>query len=113
MSIREQAAASPDVGFRLQRLGEARWHLSGEVDLRAAEAFPAAVRAAAEAQEDGRMWLECSDLRFIDVAGIRALARVMAEADISVCIQGADDSLQRYWKLLEGDSVVPKVVFEA
>lgn len=107
------AAAEPDVGFRLLKVGEARWRLSGVVDLRAAEAFPAAVRAAATAEAGGRVWMECSELRFIDVAGIRTLAQVMAEVETSMCLQGASDSLRRYWELLRDENVIPKVVCDA
>jgi anti-anti-sigma regulatory factor len=112
VNTRVQAAVAPDVGFRLESLGGARWRLSGVVDLRAAEAFPAALRAAAKAG-GGRMWLECSGLRFIDVAGIRTLAQVIAEVETSVCFQGAGDSLRRYWKLLGAESAFSKVVFDA
>lgn len=102
-------AAAQDLGFRIWSSGDGCWHLSGQVDLRAAEAFPAAVRTAAEGRSS--LWLDCTQLAFIDVAGIRALARVARDTGISVQLYGASETLQRCWKLLEWDSAVSSVEF--
>jgi anti-anti-sigma factor len=105
-----QPGASPeDLGFRIWSSGEGRWHVSGQVDLRAAEAFPAALRTAA--QGCGSMCLDCSQLQFIDIAGIRTLAEVAYGSPIHMRLRGADESLHRYWQLLEYDRVVTNVEF--
>ncbi|MFL6112567.1 MAG: MEDS domain-containing protein [Catenulispora sp.] len=101
--------APKDLGFRVWSSGEGRWHLAGQVDLRVAEEFGAVIRTAAEGRTS--LWLDCSRLRFIDVAGIRALARAARSTGVSMRLHGASETLQRSWKLLEWDSVVPNVEF--
>lgn len=106
----QQLGASPgDLGFRIWSSGEGRWHLSGQIDVRAAEAFPAAVRTAAEGRAS--LWLDCTQLRFIDVAGIRALVQVARGTGISIQLHGANDTLRRCWKLLDWESAAPSVEF--
>jgi anti-anti-sigma regulatory factor len=101
--------APQDLGFRIWSSGEGRWHLSGQVDLRAAEAFPAALRTAAA--ERTSLWLDFTQLGFIDIAGIRALAQVAHSTGVSVQVYGASEALKRCWKLLDWDSAVMSVEF--
>ena len=102
-------AASEDLGFRIWSSGPGRWHVSGQVDLRAAEAFPAMVRSAAEGSD--RLYLDCSELDFIDVAGIRALAQVVYSTGTGMRLRGTDEALRRSWRLLGFDSSVTNVEF--
>jgi anti-anti-sigma factor len=106
----QQLGASPrDLGFRIWSSGEGRWHLAGQIDVRAAEAFPAAVRTAAQGRAS--LWLDCTQLRFIDAAGIRALGQVARGTGISIQLHGASDTLRRCWKLLDWESAAPSVEF--
>lgn len=101
--------APEDLGFRIWNSGEGRWHVSGQVDLRAAQAFPAMVRSAAEGSD--RMCLDCSELDFIDVAGIRALAQVAHGTGTLMRLRGTGQTLRRSWQLLGFDSAVTNVEF--
>jgi anti-anti-sigma factor len=109
MHPHQLGTAPQDLGFRVWSSGEGRWHVSGEIDLRAAEAFPAAMCRAAEGRSS--LWLDCTQLRFIDVAGIRALAELAHGAGIAVQLYGTSDTLRRCWKLLEWDTTATSVEF--
>lgn len=98
-----------DLGFRIWSSGAGRWHVSGEVDTRARAAFPAALRTAAEGATS--LWLDCSDLRFIDVAGLHAIARTAHRGDVAVSLHGASAVMRRCWKLLEWDVATPNLEF--
>jgi hypothetical protein len=98
-----------DLGFRIWSSGAGRWHVSGEVDARAGAAFPAALRTAAEGAAS--LWLDCSDLRFIDAAGMRAIARTARRGDVTVSLQGASDLMRRCWEILEWDVATPNLEF--
>lgn len=104
-------APPEDLGFRIWSSGRGRWHVSGQVDLRAAQAFPAMVRTAAESSD--RLCLDCSELDFIDVAGIRALAEVAYGTGTSMRLRGTGETLRRSWQLLGFDSEVTNVEFRA
>ena len=96
--------AAKDAGFQIWSSAEGRWHLSGQVDVAEAEAFRAAVHTAAEGSVS--LSLDCTRLRFIDVAGMRALAQAAHGAGASVQVYGASETLRRCWKLLEWDNTV-------
>jgi hypothetical protein len=98
-----------DLGFRIWNSGEGRWHIAGDVDVRAAEAFPAALRRAADGRT--RLWLDCTELRFIDVAGIRALGQVAYSTGISMQLHGAGETVQHFWKMLDWDSAEARLEF--
>jgi len=104
-----ELGASRSLGFRIWSSGSGRWHLSGQVDLRAAEVFPTALRAAA----DGRaaLWLDCTHLAFIDMAGMRAIAQVAHGTGASVYLEGANETLRRCWKLMDWETGLPNVEF--
>ena len=103
----ELGTAAQDAGFRIWSSAEGRWHLSGQVDVGEAEAFRAAMHTAAEGCLS--LPLDCTRLRFIDVAGMRALALAVYSTGASVQVYGASETLRRCWKLLEWDSTVPGV----
>jgi anti-anti-sigma factor len=70
------------------------WCLSGEVDIAVADDFHTALRTAATDQA----WaIDISDLEFIDVAGMRAIAKVASENGLRLI--GMRPSLERVWKL--------------
>jgi anti-anti-sigma regulatory factor len=100
-----------DLGFRIWTSGADRWHLAGQVDLRSAQAFPAALATAAEGRD--RLRLECAGLDFIDVGGIRAIARLASGTTVRITVEAAGETLRRCWKLTGWDSELQNVEFYA
>lgn len=100
-----------DLGFRIWSSGRDRWHVSGQVDLRAAQAFPAVVRTAAEGSD--RLCLDCGELDFIDVAGIRALAQAAYGTGTRMRLCGTGETLRRTWQLQGFGSPAANVGFHS
>ena len=100
-----------DLGFRIWTSGADRWHLAGQVDLRSAQAFPAALATAAEGRD--RLRLECAGLDFIDVGGIRAIARLASGTTVRITVEAAGETLRRCWKLTGWGSELQNVEFYA
>jgi anti-anti-sigma factor len=73
--LRSAVASHPDgvrAGILTSRLSDAGLTLSGEVDMSVADVVAAALHAATDAVR-GMAWVDVGDLRFLDVAGARAL----------------------------------------
>lgn len=100
-----------DLGFRIWTSGADRWHLAGQIDLRSARAFPAALATAAEGRD--RLRLECAGLDFIDVGGIRAIARLASGTSARITVEAAGETLLRCWKLTGWESELQNVEFYA
>lgn len=80
------------------------WRLTGEVDLAVASTFGTAIATAVGA---GSCTLDLSELRFIDVAGMRELAA--AARDRAVTVVGAPPLLRRCWDAAGFAAVAPAV----
>jgi anti-anti-sigma regulatory factor len=72
-------AAPPQ--FRLTAASDGSWVLCGELDVAVADAFAAAVRAAASSSP---CVIDASGLEFADIAALRAIARAAARADVTL-----------------------------
>jgi anti-anti-sigma factor len=81
--------------FRFTAAGSHAWQLSGEIDIRTRDTFQAAISAAAS---PGDCTIDVTGLRFIDVAGLRALARA-ASSGSAIRLLGASPTLRRLWQL--------------
>ncbi len=105
-----QLGESPrDPGFRIWASGAQHWHLSGQVDLRGAQAFPTALRTAAHGRQHLR--LDCTGLEFMNAAGMRAIALLAHDTAVTVSLEGANETLRRYWTLMDWDGEISNVEF--
>lgn len=104
---RTYSEAPGEVGFRMWAAGSNRWHLSGEIDLRARTIFPALLTAAARGRDQLR--LNCAGLEFIDAAGTRAIAHVARETGTPLHLEHAADPLRSLWRLLGLEAYAPTV----
>ncbi|MFI6025712.1 MEDS domain-containing protein [Amycolatopsis magusensis] len=87
-----------DRGFRMGSTGRGEWRVSGEIDRSNADAFEVAMTTAAGMS--ARMRLTFDDLRFIDVAGMRVLARVTAAFPaLGLTLVDPPPSFLRCWEL--------------
>lgn len=91
----------PAPQFQLFDEGGKVWRLTGEVDLAVEDHFAVALDAIA--QED--CVIDVAGLEFIDVGGLKTLARACAKAPLRV--RGARTSLRRMWKLGCFDRIAP------
>jgi len=82
--------------FRLTAAGARGWQLSGEIDIRDSGTFQAAISTAASLDD---CTIDVTGLRFIDVAGMRALARAASSAPGGIRLNGASPALRRLWQL--------------
>ena len=96
-----------EAGFRMWASGANRWHLSGEIDLRARNIFPALLIAAARGREQLR--LNCVELDFIDAAGTRAIAHAARETATPLHLEHVGDPLRSLWRLLGLEAYAPNV----
>ena len=104
---RTYSEAPGEVGFRMWAAGSNRWHLSGEIDLRARTIFPALLTAAARGRDQLR--LNCAGLEFIDAAGTRAIAHVARETGTPLHLEHTADPLRSLWRLLGLEAYAPTV----
>lgn len=86
--------------FRLVAGEHRSWALTGEIDLAAVDEFAAAIKAAAA---DGGE-IDVGGLRFMDCAGMRAMAQAMASQG-SIHLRSIPGFLSRSWKLAGFDKV--------
>jgi anti-anti-sigma factor len=96
--------------FRLVAGGHGIWRLSGQIDVAVSSSFAAAFNAAAA---PGNCLVDVSDLEFIDVAGMRVIARMGVLRDVRVRLLGASPALRRGWVLAGFDELAPTVGFVA
>ena len=95
--------------FRVWTSGANLWHLAGEADLRSGPALQDAMPAACAAP--GRIVLDCGDLSFIDVAGLRVIAQAALVIGTPITVNGANEMLRRAWSLLDLHAAAPNVEF--
>ena len=96
-------------GFRVWTSGEGRWHLAGAADLIAESALRAAMSTACASR--AALVLDCGQLSFIDVAGLRAIAQAALALGSPVVVNGANEMLRRAWSLLDLHAAAPNVEF--
>lgn len=83
-----------------------RWSLDGEVDIAVESSFRDAVTAAFGVAP---CTIDVSELRFIDVAGLRSLAAAAGTAGTPVQLVGAQPMLLRSWDLSGFGAIAPMV----
>lgn len=96
-------------GFRVWTSGENRWHLAGEADLSADSALRAAMHTASASHYG--LVLDCGELSFIDVSGLRVIALAALALGSPVVVNGANEMLRRAWSLLDLHVAAPNVEF--
>jgi anti-anti-sigma regulatory factor len=100
-----------DPGFRILNLDHGVWQINGEVDHLNAEPFGRALAAAASGASSLR--LRAAGLRFIAVAGVRAIIQLaLSRPDLRVIIDDASPTFQHCWQLLDLHRQLPSVQFE-
>lgn len=106
----ELGRGSAHFGFRIWNGGASHWYVDGEVDLRNAAAFEAALRTVVESREAMPVSLDCAGLEFIDVAGLRVIARLAHDAPaLDLVVQRPSVAMRTCWKLLGFDATAPRV----
>ena len=111
-SAREEPSGAT-AGFRLYGQRDGSIRLSGELDA----AYGENVRRVLDAGDAhaGVPVLDVAELRFVDVAGIRAVAaacQAMAKVSGRATIRGASDTFKKVWHLTGYDRVAPAVTVE-
>jgi anti-anti-sigma factor len=96
-----------DPPFRLVAGDDGAWELSGEVDAMTLEPLATALGAAAAAGEP--CVVDVAGLEFVDVAGMRAIARIAGSRGTGLALRGTRPSLRRYWALAGLDELAPSV----
>jgi anti-anti-sigma regulatory factor len=98
---------SEDVGFRMWSDGDG-WNVSGALDLINAATFQAALASAARGSS--RLRLTFVELRFVDLAGVQALADVTEMIPgLSLTVTTPSNSFRRCWRMLGYDETCPRV----
>jgi anti-anti-sigma regulatory factor len=82
--------------------GPDAWFLYGEVDMAVERQFDAALKTVCG---DERLLIDVAGLAFIDVRGIRALARAMSMVPLQLI--GVRPFLRRLWKVGGFDEIAP------
>jgi anti-anti-sigma factor len=106
----EQLGSGPRAPFRFVAAPRGRWQLSGEVDMTTREAFAAACGTAATL---GDCVIDVTDLRFIDISGMRAIAQGAQAAGDAIRLQGASADLRRLWDVCGFNDYAPNVQFSS
>ncbi|HEU5429713.1 MAG TPA: STAS domain-containing protein [Actinocrinis sp.] len=96
-------------GFRAWTSGENRWHLAGEADLSADSVLRLAMLTASVSRHE--LVLDCGELSFIDVSGLRVIASAALALGSPVVVNGANEMLRRAWSLLDLHAAAPNVEF--
>jgi anti-anti-sigma factor len=104
----EQFGGGLQAPFRLVAGPQRSWRLSGEVDMSMQEAFAAALGTAATL---GDCVIDVTDLRFIDISGLRAIAHGARATDDAIRLHGASADLRRLWDMCGFKDFAPKVQF--
>jgi len=100
----------PDA-LRFWSAGGGRWRVSGAVDANCTAAFAARLASAAKASPN--MVLDLQSVRFIDVAGLRAIARCSIEYDAEIAVEGLGPAPRTCWDLLGFRAGAPDVEVRA
>ncbi len=98
----------PQPQFRLVAGPSDTWRLIGDIDIAVVANFKTAVSTAVQA---GPCILDASALKFIDVAGIRALAEASRSHDVTIQVVGAPPIVRRGWEMAGFADVAPAVHF--
>ena len=104
--LRLGAGDAPTPGFHVHGTADGAVALSGEVDLMYSD--PVAGLLSGSAGDLGVPALDVSNLRFIDVAGMRAVvaaARALLAAAGSAEVRGASPLFRRVWSILGYDAL--------
>jgi anti-anti-sigma factor len=104
----EQFGGGPQAPFRFVAGPQRYWRLCGEVDLSMQEAFAAACGTAATL---GDCVIDVTDLRFIDLSGMRAIAHGARAAGDGIRLHGASADLRRLWDMCGFRDFAPQVQF--
>lgn len=102
----DDVGASEPPPFRLVARPDGTWHLSGEADAASAAPLEAALTAAGR---DGVCVVDVSELSFIDVAGMRAVARAARSAGAALHLVHASPLLRRAWQAAAFSELAPTV----
>lgn len=104
----ELGTHTDDLGFRMWSSGENDWQICGEIDRKNANTFRTALTSAATATPALR--LTFVDLRFIDLAGVQAIAEVVdAVPGLRLTLETRSDSFRRCWQMLGHDECCRRV----
>jgi anti-anti-sigma regulatory factor len=99
---------SEGVGFRMWSGDDDCWNVSGALDLINAGTFRAALTTAAH--DSTRLRLTFVELRFVDFAGVQALADVTENTPgLSMTVTTPSHSFRRCWRMLGYDETCPRV----
>lgn len=95
-----------DLGFQMWS-DSGRWNVRGAVDLVNVAGFTAALRSAATGPALFRLSL--ADLRFLDLAGVQAIADVVASVPgLTLRVEAAPNAFRRCWRMLGYDETCPR-----
>lgn len=97
--------------LRIWSGGGGRWRLSGDVDMTSTAAFAARLASAARASD--HLSLDMRAVRFIDVAGLRAIACCSIDSQVEIVVEGLGPAMRRCWDLLGFRSDAPDVEVRA
>lgn len=106
LCVHEKGLDADPPQFKIFGDGVGRWHLSGEVDLAVASTFETAI---ARVTRDGGCLIDVSALEYIDVAGMREIARAGRASAQPIRLVGASPMLRRMWKLAGFEEAAPTV----
>lgn len=101
-----QVGAPDSPQFRSVAADESTWRLAGEVDCSVASTFEAALVAAVGV---AGAEIDLTELEFIDVAGMRAIAEVGRDATAAIRLVGAPTIMRRSWGLAGFGDLAPAV----
>lgn len=107
---RVQPRPQPDA-LRIWSAGGGRWRMSGDVGLGHTAAFSARLASAAGASR--RFTLDMRAVRFIDVAGLRAIACCSIDHQAKIVVEGLGPAMRRCWDLSGFGSSAPNVEVRA
>ena len=85
--------------------GGALFHVMGELDLLTAPALREQLRNALEAH--GKIVVDCSNLDYIDVTGIRALEETGQNYNARLAMIGSKPIVRKIFDILQLQSVIP------
>jgi anti-anti-sigma regulatory factor len=97
-----------DLGFRMWSGDDGTWRVRGAIDLVNVASFRAALHSAARGATTLRLCF--ADVRFVDLAGLQALADVVDSiSGMSLRVESSPHSFRRCWRMLGYDETCPRV----